>query len=184
MSDHANNMIDDLINTLNKLLENNDPLAMIIKNHALLIEGLTELRNMIEMDKIKLSMVEQVKLLITNKSRNYINDGHMMHSCVSGKAGQGKTTVARILAKIWISLDMIKKPTKPIVNKSYTESLEKLVIHYDYKFNKIVKQLNTQQSIIGELRTYTTELNKNNKKLKSISRDLRFNNDQLINIAN
>ena len=173
MTNHANNMINELIETLKNLLETKNKLSEVIKNPKLLLEGLTELKNMIEMDTIKLTVVEQVKLLITNKSINADNS-HMLHCVLSGKPGQGKTTVARILAKIWISLDMIKKSSKSS-NKTYVELLEKSVIDSDYKINKIIKGLNTQSVIVKEL-------NKNVKNVKKLSRDLRFNIDKLIDI--
>lgn len=168
MSCHANNMLDDLINTLKHLVETKNPLILVVKNYSLLIEGLLELKNMIEMDKIKVSIVEQVKLLITNKSRN-ADDSHMLHCVISGEPSQGKTSVARILAKIWLSLDIIKTPTK----KNYIGSLEKAVIEYDYKLNKINKGLDIQLQIIQELK---------NKNDKSLIKSLKKNVNRLMDI--
>lgn len=175
--DHANAMIDDLITTLNDLYKTNNNLATVIKNPVLLIQGLTELRNMIEMNNIKLTIVEQVKLLITNKSMNYIDNSHMLHCVISGNPGVGKTSVARILAKIWISLDMIKKPTKK-AEPNHVDLLEKSIIEYDYKLDKIISGLKTQKKIIDELKP-----NISTKKIKNLTKDLKYNVDKLLDIA-
>jgi hypothetical protein len=42
-------------------------------------------------------------------------EGHMLHALLCGNPGTGKTTVAKILCKIWIALDLLKNPkSKPI----------------------------------------------------------------------
>ncbi len=178
--------IDELILTLRQLSESNNPLYQVIKNPALLFEGLNELKNMIEMKELKITIVEQIKLLITNKARNGVkesNEHQMNHVCISGDPGCGKTTIAKILAKIWISLDMIKKPTKKI-DPTYTEFLEKEIIKYDYQLNQLNKGLEQQQEFMLKIRMDVNHIKhygkKNYSKLLSDIRDAKYNLDKLL----
>lgn len=186
MSQKSNMMIEELISTINKLYETNNPLVTVIKNPKLLLEGLNDLKNMIEMDKIKISIVEQIKLLITNKARNNgVHEKHMLHTVITGEAGVGKSTIARILAKIWISLDMVKQPSKK-VEKNYTEFLEKALIEYDYKLNKINKGLDQQQELIKNMKTELTNIKYHHKsfdKMYKYIREAKFSNEKMIDLS-
>lgn len=44
--------------------------------------------------------------------RKFNFEGHMLHCVISGNPGTGKTTVCKILAKIWMSLGLINKQKK------------------------------------------------------------------------
>ncbi|CAH6418156.1 Hypothetical protein HVR_LOCUS31 [uncultured virus] len=128
----ANTAISDLIAHITILTARKDPLIRSIKSPKLLIRGLTELQGMVEMVDIKLSIVNQIKFLITNQarkqqflpntnvaarsqvlaqpnSRESQFEGHMLHSVISGNPGTGKTTVGMILAKIWMALGFVNK---------------------------------------------------------------------------
>ena len=182
----ANVMIDELIMTLNQLIEHRD-LGSFIKDPKLLIEGLNDLKKMIEMVNIKMSIVEQIKLLITNKSRNNgYNENHMLHTVITGFPGSGKTSVARILAKIWISLDMIKMPLKKPDDKNYIETLEKAVIAYDYKINNMNNGIEKQIELMNKIKTGINNIknhgNKNYYKLLTQVRDARFNLDKMLTV--
>jgi len=185
MSENKSNIVvNELIDTINKLYETNNPLTTVIKNPKLFFEGLNDLKNMIEMDKIKISIVEQIKLLITNKARQSDKsekyEKHMLHTVITGDPGVGKTTVAKILAKIWISLDMVKKPTKK-TDKTYVELLEKLVTEYDYKLDKLNKGLLQQQEIMKKIKNQLYQ-KQNDKMIKNI-RDAKFNLDKMIDLT-
>ena len=90
-----------LINFFESKLEGVDKI-----NIPQLIEALKELASMIEMYDVKNLIIQQLKLLIVHQ--NF--DGHMLHTVISGEPGCGKTTVAKILAKIWNALNVIQKP--------------------------------------------------------------------------
>lgn len=172
MSIHSNDKIDELINYLK---QNNN-----FKNKVLLFEGLNELKNMVEMDQIKLTIIEQIKLLVVNKCKN---ENHMLHTVITGDPAAGKTSVARILAKIWISLDMIKQPKKK-ADKSYVELLEKAVIEYDYKVEQLSKGLETQRELISKIRIGVNNLKHHgNKTYDHVLKDVRnakFNLDKIL----
>lgn len=114
----ANQAISDLIINIDTLVERKDPLIKSIRSPKLLIRGLKELQDLVEMVDIKRSIVNQIKFLITNEARKLASttstsnskfEGHMLHSVISGNPGTGKTTVALILAKIWMALGFVKK---------------------------------------------------------------------------
>ena len=132
----VDNEIDKLILNIQLMIDNKHECISVIKKPLLLIQGLNELKKMVDMENIKQTIVEQVKFLMINKLRNkdkLVNmeeenkfDGHMLHTVISGNPGTGKTSVAKILAKIWTSMDIVKKPKrKAISNKSYIDLLEK-----------------------------------------------------------
>ncbi len=176
--------VDELIITLDKLCKEKHPLSSVVKNHSMLIEGLSELKNMIDMNKIKITIVEQIKLIMTNKLRN-TQDNHMLHCIITGKPGQGKTTLAKILAKIWISLDLIKKPTKKS-DKNYIELLEKSIIECDYKINKLSKGLDNQQEYLDKIKKGIVKMHnhgKNYNQLLEYVKDAKNNLDKMVNLS-
>ena len=104
--------VDKLITTLTRLKDANSPLLTTISNLPLLLESLKELNNMIEMYDVKKSIVEQIKFLLVNtvfdeQKNNF--EGHMLHTVLGGSSGCGKTSLGIILAKIWMSLGLLKK---------------------------------------------------------------------------
>ena len=113
----ANLLITNLIKDIKVLVDRKDILISKIKSPKLLIRSLEDLKSLVEMIDIKHSIVNQIKFLITNSARrtseNFIKkhnfEGHMLHSVISGNPGTGKTTVAMILSKIWMSLGFVKK---------------------------------------------------------------------------
>lgn len=178
----ANQAITSLIANINTLITRNDPLIKSIKSPKLLIRSLNELKDLIEMVEIKQSIVSQIKFLIANHSRSRpvspVNkhnfEGHMLHSVISGEPGTGKTTVAMILARIWMSLGFVtkKEPAPPptqdqsvpvvvinnvvtTVNEGYRKrvsELEKEQIATRHKIDKLRAVLATQQTGFSDLR--------------------------------
>ena len=74
--------VSELTNSLVEMKENRSSLLPSIANIDLVLEGLNELDNMIEMNDVKSSIVTQIKFLLIN----FINesdktfDGHMLHT--------------------------------------------------------------------------------------------------------
>jgi len=90
--------IDKLIDILNEGIYDSS-----IGNRESLISALTELKGMIGMKNLKKDIVEQVISLIMNKERS----DNLCHTILYGPPGTGKTCTARILSKIWASLDYL-----------------------------------------------------------------------------
>jgi len=82
-----------------------EKLPQDINNKDILVENLIKLDEMIGMKKAKEAVVDQLKFLITSPKQ----DKHMLHCVISGPPGVGKTQLAIVLAKIWNSLNLLKK---------------------------------------------------------------------------
>lgn len=213
----ANNEVSILMNNLTTLINRKDPLIKSIKSPKLLMRELAKLRDLVEMCEIKQTVVKQIKFLLINQARSSEArslearnseskqrfDGHMLHSVISGNPGTGKTTVAMILAKIWMALGLVKQPqTTPlttdllvsILNDTYRKrihDLEEMHIRDTKRLDKI-KELSTKaHKSVNELRRNTVKLKTDKTDLDnkitnflSIIRDLRFNFDDLIKECN
>ena len=73
-------------------------------------EPLTELDNMIGMNGLKDSIVDQIIYFVQNLhvNKNAINPD-FMHTCIYGPPGTGKTEIAKIMGKIFSSLGVLNK---------------------------------------------------------------------------
>ena len=71
---------------------------------------LIELNNMIGMNKLKNSIVDQVIYFIQGLHQSKVDqDGDFMHTCIYGPPGTGKTEVAKIMGNIFSNLGVLKK---------------------------------------------------------------------------
>ncbi len=183
-----------LINSIESLEEKDSELLRNIADYDLLIEALHDLKNMVEMNSVKNSIILQIKFLLVNSSNSNLNnnsnfDGHMLHTVLSGEPGVGKTDLGIILAKIWTSLGLINKNIKNSNNKSNINNnnnshntnkrigeLEKQIeVLYLTSQNKIeiIKKLQEKcekfSDIISE---FVTQIP--NYKLKQLQREIKF----------
>jgi SpoVK/Ycf46/Vps4 family AAA+-type ATPase len=81
-------------------------------------EPLEELDNMIGMNEIKNSIVDQILYFIQNLHKNNKSDGDFMHSVIYGPPGTGKTEIAKIMGKIYSKLGILSKGTFKKVKRS------------------------------------------------------------------
>lgn len=101
------NTIKDLIE-LGKEYDNNKLYNIDMKVLNKLVEPLTELDNMIGMDKIKDDIVDHILFFIQKlEIRNY----DMMHTVIQGPPGTGKTEVAKIIGRIYLAMGFLKNDT-------------------------------------------------------------------------
>lgn len=173
--EESNTAISRLIDQISLLVDRNDPLIKSIKFPKLLVRGLLELQNLVEMVDIKHSIVNQIKFLLTNQARkNTITnndktgkfEGHMLHSVISGNPGTGKTTVGYILARIWLALGFVKRKTDIISSPtSSTGPSENTIAAYRNRVAELERsqysdhqQLYHLRGIIPQCKTVATEI--------------------------
>ena len=102
--------LEDLINLANKYRDiNNKDIKVLVT----LIEEMNELNEMIGMNDIKEIVVSQILFLIQGLSKK-----DMMHTVIQGAPGCGKTTFAKILAKIYLKLGHLKSDKFIIASRS------------------------------------------------------------------
>ena len=76
------------------------------------IEPLQKLNDMIGMEDIKKNIIDQL-LFYTQD----LNTNEMMHICLTGPPGVGKTTVGKILAELYCSLGFLKSDNFKVVGR-------------------------------------------------------------------
>jgi SpoVK/Ycf46/Vps4 family AAA+-type ATPase len=76
------------------------------------IEPLKKLNNLIGMDEIKKNIIDQI-LFYSQE----LNTNEMMHTCLTGPPGVGKTTLGKILAELYCSLGFLETNNFKIVSK-------------------------------------------------------------------
>ena len=112
-SDYEHVNINKEINTLEDLIElgklynkkEKKKYNINLKKINKLIDPLTELNNMIGMNTLKKSILNQIVYFLQDFEEKNSN---MMHSIIEGPPGSGKTDVANILAKIYAKLGILK----------------------------------------------------------------------------
>ena len=76
------------------------------------IEPLKKLNKLVGMDEIKKNIVDQI-LFYSQK----LNTDEMMHTCLTGPPGVGKTTLGKILAELYCSLGFLETDNFKVVSK-------------------------------------------------------------------
>jgi DNA polymerase III delta prime subunit len=103
-------------------LDKNQKLRGYFAKPDVLKESLNQLDEMIGMRQIKTQVVKQIKTFIASKARGIYKDNDRKHCLLLGPPGCGKTTVCRILCKIWIGMGFIGHQE----NKSKIKGFDKL----------------------------------------------------------
>lgn len=87
--------------------------SLDMENLCLSIEPLTKLNNLIGMESLKESILDQVLFYVQE-----LNTNEMLHTCITGPPGVGKTTLGKILAELYCSLGFLKSPDFKVVTRS------------------------------------------------------------------
>lgn len=95
-------VISEFVNDLDK-----KNIYKFFSKPLLLRESLLELDSLIGMRMIKIQIIKQIKTFISNKDRGVYKDTDRKHCLLLGPPGCGKTTVCKVLCKIWIGIGFI-----------------------------------------------------------------------------
>ena len=99
--------LNQLIRDLKRKFSKHDSYVANIKRPRLLIQALTELNDMIGMDRLKEAVTLQVMRLIDALNSGQADLG-MLNTILYGEPGVGKTNIGIILAKIWHGLGFLE----------------------------------------------------------------------------
>ena len=111
-------------------------------------EPLTELNNMIGLGKIKEEIVNTIIYFLLTKNLNKEINSDMMHAVITGSPGCGKTTFIEILAKIYVSLGVLKKGH--IVKTRRSELIGKYLGHTAVQTQKKIEEAHGGILLIDE----------------------------------
>ncbi len=78
-----------------------------------LVKPLTDLNNMVGMEKVKKDMVNQIVFFLQG-----FNNNDMLHTIITGPPGVGKTELGTILGSIYKGMGVLKNGTLKIVKRS------------------------------------------------------------------
>ena len=108
--------LEDLIH-LSFEIERNDFLNISLNQEHLLNlrEPLVKLKNLIGMDSIKKNIFNQLIFFLQNIEPQF---PHMLHTCIEGPPGCGKTELANILAQIYANLGIIQESKVVVARRS------------------------------------------------------------------
>lgn len=96
--------IKEFVEDLNK---KDSKLKGYFSDSEALISSLKELDNVIGMRKVKSQIIKQIKTFISAKAKGIYKETDRKHCLLCGPPGCGKTTVGKILCKVWIAIGFI-----------------------------------------------------------------------------
>ena len=137
-----NKLINILVNSkinneknIIKILKNNEKLANN-KEKTKQKSGMQELDELIGLDEVKEQIKKIISFVKTSKTRNNMP---MLHMCFNGNPGTGKTTVARIVGKIFAE-EKILSDKKVFVEAQRCDLIGKYVGHTAPMTQRVIEQ--------------------------------------------
>jgi len=119
--------MDDLTSFILELKRDGNTLITHFQNGKMLVQSLEELNEIIGMRKIKGQIVKQIKTFISNKVKGIYNERDRKHCLLCGPPGCGKTTVAKVLCKVWIGMGFISGETTNKKVKTFNKLQDEMI---------------------------------------------------------
>jgi len=117
-----------LINRLQDLFARGASIVSVIRRCDVLMRALEDLDNLVEMDEVKASIIQQIQIQLVQASGRSGTTGpkfdtHKLHTLFSGPPGVGKTKAAKILARLWDGMGVIDELVVPPVEATSLPSI-------------------------------------------------------------
>jgi DNA polymerase III delta prime subunit len=112
-----------VIEKIESYIKAKHPISKKFSHPEKLLEALRELDNMVEMSDAKKTISRHIRHIIVSKNPK----NELLNTMIYGPPGVGKTEVGLILAKVWSSLGIIKKSTKPKANRKLDFKTQQMV---------------------------------------------------------
>jgi SpoVK/Ycf46/Vps4 family AAA+-type ATPase len=100
--------LDELIEDIEDMIESDHEALNNVHDKKLLLRSLKELKDVVGMERLKSRMTYQVQFLI-NMRKDKTLKPKMNNTILYGPPGVGKTSVGKVLSKIWYSLGCLPK---------------------------------------------------------------------------
>lgn len=107
----------ELSDKIKELHQTNNIIKSAITDLPGLLQALAELETLIGMESFKSDVHDAIKTHIWNLLEESKSKKGRQHIIISGPPGCGKTTLAKVIAKIYVKLGYVKSSGKSIVNK-------------------------------------------------------------------
>lgn len=156
------------MNNINNIINFIDIYPHTCKNKKDFISTLNEFDSLIGLDSLKLFVYKQIQYYLLKKNGCFSNDNNKYpHTILLGPSGVGKTTIAKIIIKLWSYLDIFEEPQNINKNKKkrkrnlITKSEDDEIFPDSDKYNakrsnnfNISSPLNNQNKVILVNKTY------------------------------
>lgn len=141
--------------SIREFLSDLDKTDSKIKNYfnnvTLLKSSLIELDNVIGMNNVKSQIIKQIKTYISTKAKGIYRESDRKHCLLCGPPGCGKTTVGKILCKIWVAIGFIGRDSSGVPKKvaTFNKAQDELIRNQRQNIREYKDRLKTAVSTIN-----------------------------------
>lgn len=163
--------IANLSDKIRELFRRGSPIIKDIAYPEGLFSALDELDQIVEMEEVKSSILQQIQFLIVNLTqikedfeitrknfkgkKDHKFEGHLLNTVLYGPPGVGKTKIGKILARIWLALGLIKPIKKSVKTPTIEEKIKDAI--YTARIAELKSNLQECQNRLKEINTTAVE---------------------------